>query len=156
MQVTYMLCKKELWRLGGLHFKTEGETQLQAFSSERKQAKITLGKKKTKPPHFIFRYMPTLSTHQAGRKYYSLTAHEATSCLHPNPETMTTFSLQEDEYRATLERKNTYAKVIDYSQTENRINYCSWVLPHLKSRTSQYILIPTKAVFLSVSALTRH
>jgi len=35
-------------------------------------------------------------------KYYSLTAHEATSCLHPNPETMTASSSQDNQCRAIL------------------------------------------------------
>lgn len=95
-------------------------------------------KKKDKKDLFYVQILASfiLATHQAGKNsYYSFTAHEEISCLHPNPETMTTSSLQDKQYRAILERKNTYVKVID-TQAENRTNYRSWVLPHLKARTS--------------------
>lgn len=117
--------------LGWMYFKTDVETQ-QTKCCENDTRRRRGG------DLFYVQILASfiLATHQAGKNlYYSFTAHEEISCLHPNPETMTTSGLQDKQYRAILERKNTYAKVID-TQAENRTNYCSWVLPHLKARTS--------------------
>lgn len=108
--------------LGWMYFKTEVETQLQAFSPETKccENNTRLGGDGGEDLFYVQILASfILATHQAGKNsYYSFTAHEEISCLHPNPETMTASSLQDKQYRAILERKNIYAKVIDRLKTE--------------------------------------